>query len=74
MSIEYNTGQESHKGYYLSAVKIKDHNVMIDERNSFDQPIKNYLRTYENFQKTTHGQRYDYTTGCLLVYPYFKEY
>ena len=35
---------------------------MIDERNNFDQPIKNYLRTYENFQKTTYGQRYDYTT------------
>ena len=47
---------------------------MIDERNNFDQPIKNYLRTYENFQKTTYGQRYDYTTGCLLVYPYFKQY
>ena len=28
----------------------------------------------KTFKKTTHGQRYDYTTGCLLVYPYFKEY
>ena len=28
--------------------------------------------TYENIRKIATGQRDDYTTGCLLDYPYFK--
>ena len=47
---------------------------MIDGRNFFDQTIKNDLRTYDNNHKIATGQRDDYTTGCLLYYPYFKEY
>ena len=39
---------------------------MIDGRNSFDQPIKNDMKTYENIQKITTGEGDDYTTGCLL--------
>ena len=46
---------------------------MIDGRNFFDQPVNNELRTYDNIQKSATGQG-DYTTGCLLYYPYFKEY
>ena len=30
--------------------------------------------TYENTRKITTGQGDDYTTGCLLKYPYFKNY
>ena len=45
---------------------------MIDGRNFFDQPIKNNLKKYDNIRKTTAGQGDDYTTGCLLDYPYFK--
>ena len=41
---------------------------MIDERNLFDQPIKNDLKRYDNIKKTAQGD--DYTTGCLLDYPY----
>ena len=36
--------------YFLTA-EIKDYNVcnvMIDGRNFFDQPVKNYLKTYDN--------------------------
>ena len=47
---------------------------MIDEQNVFDQPVKNDIRTYHNIQKIATGQGDDYTTGCLLDYPYFKEY
>ena len=47
---------------------------MIDGRNLFDQPIKNDLKTYYNIRKIATGQSYDYTTGCLLDYPYFKNY
>ena len=51
-----------------------DYNVMIDERNFFDQPIKNDLKTYNNIRKIATGQGDDYTAGCLLDYPYFKKY
>ena len=29
------------------------------------------MRTYNNIQKIATGQGNDYTTGCLLDYPYF---
>ena len=47
---------------------------MIDGRNFFDQPIKYDLKTYDNITKIATGQDDDYTTGCLLGYPYFKKY
>ena len=47
---------------------------MSDGQNFFNQPVKNDLRTYDNVQKTMIGQEDDYTTGCILDYPYFKEY
>ena len=47
---------------------------MIDEEKSSNQPVKNYLITYENIQKIATGQGDDYTTGCLLDYNYFKNY
>ena len=46
---------------------------MIDGRNFFDQPIKNDLKTY-NIGKIATSEDDDYTTGCLLDYPYFKNY
>ena len=47
---------------------------MIDGKNFFDQLLKNDLRTYDVIQKIATGQGDDYSTGCLLDYPYFKEY
>ena len=38
----------------------------------FGQPKTNDIETYENINTAT-SQRDDYTTGCLLDYPYFKE-
>ena len=38
----------------------------------FDQPI-NDIKTHENIRKIATGQGDDYTAGCLLDYPYFKE-
>ena len=35
--------------------------------------MKNDLRTYDNIRKIATDQEDDYTTGCLLDYPYFKE-
>ena len=53
---------------------MKDYNVMIDGRIFLDQPVKNDLKTYDNIRKTVTGQGEDYTTGCLLDYPFFKEH
>ena len=47
---------------------------MIDGKNVFDQPIKNVKVTYDNIRKIATGQGDDYTTGCLLDYPYFKDH
>ena len=44
------------------------------EKNFFDQPINNLIKTYENIRNITIGQGHDYTTGCLLDYSYFKKY
>ena len=46
---------------------------MINGKNVFDQPIKNNKITCDNIRKIATGQGDDYTTGCLLDYPYFKE-
>ena len=44
------------------------------EKTFFDQPVKIYMRTYGNILKITIGQGDDYTIGCLLDYPYFKQH
>ena len=46
---------------------------MINGENFFDQPVKNNKVTYENIKKIATGEGDDYTTGCLLDYPYFKD-
>ena len=46
---------------------------MINGENLFDQPIKNKKITYDNIRKIVTGYGDDYTTGCLLDYPYFIE-
>ena len=47
---------------------------MIDGKNFFDQAINSVIKTYENIRKITIGQGYDYRTGCLLGYSYFKDH
>ena len=47
---------------------------MINGRNFFDQSVKNDLKTYDNIRKITIGHGDNYTTGCLLDYPFFKKY
>ena len=73
LAFENDTQRTSHSGYYLPNVEIKSYNVMINGENFFDQPVKNNKVTYENIEKIATGQGDDYTTGCLLDYPYFKD-
>ena len=73
LAFEGDTKRSSHSGYYLPNVEIKDYNIMVNGENFFDQPIKNNKVTYENIRKIATGQGGDYTTGCLLDYPYFMD-
>ena len=71
LAFENDNDRTSDEQYYLPTVEIKDYNIMINGENFFDQPIKNRGVTYENIRKIAIGQGDDYTTGCLLDYPYF---
>ena len=46
---------------------------MINGRNFFDQPANSMSKTYEIIRRIATGKGDDYTTGCLLDYPYFKK-
>ena len=63
-----------HSRCFLPTGKVEDYNVIIHGRNFFDQPIKSYIRTYENIWNIPTGQGDDYTTGCLLDCNYCKKH
>ena len=48
LSFEDENDRTPDSNYYLPKIEIKDHNVMIDGKNFFDQPINSKLKTYEN--------------------------
>ena len=73
LAFENDTQRTSHSGYYLPNVEIKNYNLMINGENFFDQIINNNKVTYQNIRKIATGQGDDYTNGCLLDYPYFKD-
>ena len=73
LEFENDTQRTSAKGYHLSNVETKNYNVMINGEKFFDQPVKSNKVTYEKIRKIATGQGDDYTTGCLLDYPYFKD-
>ena len=71
LAFENDDDRISDEEYYLPTVEIKDYSIVINGENVFDQPIKNNKITYDNIRKIATGQGDDYTTGCLLDYPYF---
>ena len=73
LAFENDDQKTSAKGYYLPNVEMKNYNIMINGENFIDQPIKSNKVTYENIRKIAIGQGVDYTAGCLLDYPYFKD-
>ena len=74
LSLEDRRVRENYEQYFLPTVEIKDYNVVINGINFFDRTVKNNLRTYDNVRKIAIGQGDDYTTGCLIDYPCFKNY
>ena len=73
LAFENDNDRTSDDEYYLPTVEIKDYNIMINGENFFDQPIKNNKIIYDNIRKIATGYGDDYTTGCLLDYPYFAD-
>ena len=71
LAFENDNDRTSDEEYCLPTVEIKDYNIVINGENFVDQPIKNNKITYDNIRKIATGQGDDYTTGCLLDYPYF---
>ena len=72
LSFENSIGGASYKQYYLLTVELKDYNIMIDEGNLFDQPIRKTLRIFDKIRRITNGQGDDFTTCCFLNYVHFK--
>ena len=66
--------RDSHRKYFLPRINITNCNVLIDDRNFYDQPINDQIKKYDKIRKIATGKGDDYTTGCLLDYQYFKDH
>ena len=53
---ENRTDRKVNRKYYIPKVEIKDYNVITDEKNFFDKPIRNALKIFDNIAT---GQRDD---------------
>ena len=73
LAFENDTQRTSHSSYYLPNAEIKAYNIMINGENFFDQSVKDNIIAYENIRKIATVQGDDYTTGCFLDFPYFKD-
>ena len=65
-------GIRNNKNYLLPRAGIKSYKVSTDGRNFYDQPINDLIKQSDEVRKVEAGEDYDYTTGCLLDYAYFK--
>ena len=65
---------DSHRKHFLPRVENTDYNVLINDRNFYDQLINDLIKQYYGIRKIAAGKGYDYTTGCLLDYQYFKDH
>ena len=66
LSFENKTDRKAHTKYYIPRVEIKDYSVIIDERNFFDQPVKNDLKTYDSIRKDCNWSR-RWLNTCLFT-------
>ena len=74
MPFKNDNGLETYKQYCLTTVEINNHNVIIDGRNFFDQPLISGLKTYDNIREISTDQGDGNTIMCLLDYTYFTKY
>ena len=57
LSFEDSSKRASYRQMFSSNYRKKDHNVMIDRQNVFDQPVENNLKTYDNIRKNCNRSR-----------------
>ena len=70
-------GQPTRNGqrkYYLPRISLNKHNVIIDRRNFYDNPIESDIEKHRELKKVMIGKGEDYTTGSLLDYNYFDKH
>ena len=70
-------GQPTRNGqqkYYLPRIDLEKHNVIIDGRNFYDNPIESDIEKYRELKKVMIRKGEDYTTGSLLDFNYFKKH
>ena len=56
------------KRYFLPKGIIKNHNVIINGKNFYDQPINSDIKRYKEVKNLTTGQGENYTKEWLLDY------
>ena len=70
-------GQPTRNGqrkYCLPRIDLEKYNVIIDERNFYDNPIESDIEKYRELKKVMIGKGEDYTTGSLLDFNYFDKH
>ena len=48
--------RDSHINYLIPRINITKYNVLIDDRNFYDQPINYQIKNYEEIRKIATGQ------------------
>ena len=73
MSFKGADGRETHKQIYLPTGnrRLKCYDWC---RKLLWSTNENHLKTCDNVRKTGTGEDDDYTTGCLLDFPYFRKH
>ena len=61
-----------YRKYFLLRLEINNYNVLIDDRNFYDQPINDPIKKHDKITKFVTRPGEDYMKGCLLDYSYFK--
>ena len=59
-------GIKNNRKYFLPRGEINNHNVLIDGRNFYDQPINGLIKQYDELRKVSTEPGDDYTTGYLF--------
>ena len=72
LSFENEEDRTSYSKYYTPSVKIKDFNVLIDDKCFFDVPVRNKEETYALIIEIS--KKNDYTNFNLLNYQYFTNH
>ena len=66
VTLSFKDDRTVHTKRYLPNVELNDYNVMMDEQNFFDHPVKNNLETYGNILTIPIGPKYNYFDNYII--------